>query len=291
MPSLRRWIIAALLAALGLLGGCSALRLAYNQGPEIAYWWLDGYADFDVLQKPRVRQAIGDWFAWHRRTQLPDYAALLVRAEADVAGDVKPEEVCRLASDVRERLVLAFEPAVPALAAIAPTLSDEQLQHIERRFAKVNDDFRDDYLQDSAEERQRAAVKRTVERTEMLYGPLERAQRERIVRGIAGSPFDPDVWLAERKARQADILATLRWLSTDKPAPDEARAALRALGQRIATSPHAAYRSYEKTLTLYNCQLAADVHNLSTPAQRHTAAKRLKGYENDVRALIAQDAR
>jgi hypothetical protein len=32
------------------LGGCSALRLSYNNAPTLLYWWLDGYADFDKSQ-------------------------------------------------------------------------------------------------------------------------------------------------------------------------------------------------------------------------------------------------
>ena len=29
-----------------LLGGCNALRVAYNTGPQLTWWWLDGYVDF-----------------------------------------------------------------------------------------------------------------------------------------------------------------------------------------------------------------------------------------------------
>ena len=31
-----------------LLAGCSAVRLAYNQAPDLMYWWLNGYVDFDA---------------------------------------------------------------------------------------------------------------------------------------------------------------------------------------------------------------------------------------------------
>ena len=39
----KAWIIVMLLPL--LLGGCSALRLSYGQGPLLAYWWLDGLVD------------------------------------------------------------------------------------------------------------------------------------------------------------------------------------------------------------------------------------------------------
>jgi len=75
--------------------GCSALRLSYGQGPTLAYWWLDGYADFSTEQAPRVRQALADWFAWHRATQLPEYAQALAALQGLAADKVTPAQVCQ----------------------------------------------------------------------------------------------------------------------------------------------------------------------------------------------------
>jgi len=52
-----------MLAATLLLSGCGvALRLGYNQGPSLAFRWLDGYAEFDDAQSLRVRGALDEWF-------------------------------------------------------------------------------------------------------------------------------------------------------------------------------------------------------------------------------------
>src|ERR1700704_4845539 len=77
MSCSRAWIIGVLLAALALLGGCTTARFAYGQAPALAYWWLDGYIDFDDAQETVVRDAIADWFRWPRPAQIPDYAELL----------------------------------------------------------------------------------------------------------------------------------------------------------------------------------------------------------------------
>ena len=47
-----RHIIGALLAALVLLGlgGCSAVKLSYQNAPELTYWWLDSYLDLNDTQ-------------------------------------------------------------------------------------------------------------------------------------------------------------------------------------------------------------------------------------------------
>ena len=82
-----RWpIIAALLLVLAALSGCGmALKLGYGQGSALAFRWLDGYADFDDAQSLRVRAALDEWFAWNRRTQLPDYADALSRVARGAA--------------------------------------------------------------------------------------------------------------------------------------------------------------------------------------------------------------
>jgi hypothetical protein len=60
----KAWIIGVLLLALGpLLAGCTALRLGYNNGPQLAWWWLDSWMDFSREQSPPVKHAIDHWFA------------------------------------------------------------------------------------------------------------------------------------------------------------------------------------------------------------------------------------
>ena len=54
-----RIIVALVLLAAGLTG-CSAVRFGYNQAPELVYWWLDGYVDFDDAQSRRVREMLGE---------------------------------------------------------------------------------------------------------------------------------------------------------------------------------------------------------------------------------------
>ena len=283
----RRWIIGLLCLALVGLGGCSAVRLGYNQAPELVYWWLDGYVDFDDAQSPRVRDALAQWFAWHRRTQLPDYTALLARAQVEVLADTTPERACGWWNDLRTRMDTAFEHAAPLAADLVVTLSPEQLKHVERRYAKANDEFRDEYLAGDASERLAKSVKRAVERAETIYGRLDEAQRERVAKVVAESPFDPALWLSERRRRQQDALATLRGLAGDAAARERTPAALRAWYGRIERSPRVAYRRYSEQLTQYNCVFSASLHNSTSSAQREAAAAKLKGWEGDLRALAA----
>ncbi len=280
-------IIATLGLALLLLSGCSAVRFGYNRAPDLAYWWLDGYADFNAAQKPQVRSAIAGWFAWHRRTQLTDYADLLARAEVEAAADTTPERACQWWADVGQRVDAVTDQVVLRAADVILTLTPAQIARIEKRYAKFNDDFRDDYLQPDLAERQREAQDRTVERTEMLYGRLDKPQRALIAEMLAASPFDPELWFSERQRRQQEALALLRKLVAEGAGHDQAEAALRGYFLHMKQSPNETYRRYADRLTQFNCGFTARLHNAMHPAQRQTAVGKLKGWEGDLRALAA----
>jgi hypothetical protein len=146
-------------------------------------------------------------------------------------------------------------------------------------------------MQQEADERLKAAVKRTVDRAEMLYGRLDERQRQLVAAGVAASPFDPAAWLAERQAVQNDTLQTLARLTAGGPGRADREsnlAGLQALAARVQRAPPGPYRSYQQRLTEYNCAFIAQLHNSTTPAQRQTARSKLKGWEEDLRALAAQ---
>lgn len=275
---------------LGALAGCSALKLAYGQAPTLAHWWIDGYLDLDGAQSDKARAALQELFRWHRATQLVDLADLLAKAQRQALAPATAAQVCQWTDELTERLNTVYEHAVPSMADVAMTLQPAQLRHLERRYAKANDEFKDDFLQASPAERQAASIKRAIERAEFFYGDLEAPQREVIARGVAASPFDAQAWLGERRARQADVLASLRRWTAERSSPEVVRAGLRQLGERTQRSVRDNYRSYQQRLLAYNCAFAADIHNATTPAQRQHAAKKLKAWEDDLRALSADAA-
>jgi hypothetical protein len=287
-----RWpIIVAVCLALTMTGGCSALRFGYNQAADLAYWWLDGFVDFDDAQTLQVRNGLAGWFAWHRGTQLPDYAQLLARAQTEVLVDSTPARVCEWWATLGSRMDSAFERAVPAGAELMLSIAPAQIRHMERRYAKANDEFRDDFLQADPAKRLKVSTERAIDRAELLYGKLDDAQKEQVARSIAQSPFDPELWFSERKRRQQDALQILRRLSAEGAGRDKAEAALRAYIERWSRSPREEYRRYSAALQSFNCGFAASLHNGTSAAQRQTAVQKLKGWEADMRALAAEAGR
>jgi len=275
-----------LLLCLTALAGCSSIRLAYGNAPQLLWWWLDGYVDFSSEQSPAVKQSLDKLHEWHRSTQLPELVALLASAQGPIIEPTTPAQACRWQTQVREALEPTLQRALQLAAEQLPGLGEAQFRHIEQRYAKGNAEMKRDFMQPDAEDRQDAAVKRTMERVERLYGRVGDAQKRVVREGVAASPFDPELWLAERQRRQRDVLQTLRRLATEKADAGTRLTALRGLAQRVERSPDADYRAYQQRLTDYNCAFAAQIHNGTTAAQRQKARETLKGWEEDLRPFI-----
>ncbi len=287
-----RWIIG--LALVVLLGACSVLRIGYSQAPTLTYWWIDGYADLNGEQSLKLREGIDRWFDWHRRVEMPRYATLLTRAQREVMEPtLTTDQLCAWRDEAQRRLDAALDEATPAFATLMVSLTPEQIGHMERKMAKDGDELKKDFAQADKAERTKAAFKRTLERYENLYGKLDDRQRTKLAELLAASPFDADRWLAERDRRNADLLALLTKVSTEGKRADsaaaqaQAQAAVRMVAERALRSPRPDYRAYQQRLTQENCALAAAMHNATTPAQRQYARNKLKGWEDDVRLIVA----
>jgi len=286
-PIVRRSIIAALaMALIAALPACSLIKLGYEQAGPLAFRWLDGYVDFDDAQSLKVRTALDDALAWHRRTQLPDYLQLLARAEAEVVGEATPERMCAWSGEIRSRIEPVVQYLAPTIADVAVTLSPAQLAHIDKRFAETNEEYREEHLQKNPQRRHKAELKRQIARAEMLYGDLDAAQRDLIAHSIAASPYNAEIAFAERKERQRDVLVLARHLRESMRGRDDAIAQVRAYLHGLDRSPREAYRRYAERLAVHQCTLASALHGAASVAQRREAARRLAGYRADVRSLI-----
>lgn len=283
-------IIGVLLLA-GTLAACSAVKTAYNQAPELAYWYLDGYADFTGAQSLQVKTGLTKLQAWHRQSQLPTYAEALQKWQQRVTANVTAAEACEVVADVRGKLLKVSGQVEVTAAAVASTLSPAQMQFMEAKFAKSNADFREEFIVGSADDRRSRRLKKAIKRAEMLYGTLHTEQLAVIAQTIDRSRFNPSLAFTEWQRRQQDVLKTVRSLSAAAgtpgaaESPEKSALAIRALIERTAESPDAAYRSYAKALSEQSCQGFAELHNKTTVVQRRKAVDNLKSYEQDFRLL------
>jgi len=287
-------IIRLLLAAslLAVLAGCSAVRLAYNNMPDLAYWWVDGYADLNEPQSLLLRAELARLHDWHRKTELPRIADLLGQIQQVAPADTNAEQICRLYADTRARFdaVTAQALAQPGTLALATRLTPAQFKHLEARFAKGNQEWRRERGSKDRTVRVAKRVETELDRAEQFYGTLDDPQRKLLQDAVSRSAFDPQRFFAERVRRQQDMLETLRSISGTGSNTDttQATTTLRAYVERTSRSPDPLYRAYAATALQENCQIYARLHNSTTAEQRNRAVARLAAYERDARELSTQ---
>ncbi len=283
-----RHIIGALLLALTALcmGACSATRLGYQNAPELGYWWLDSYFDFNNAQSLKLREDLASLQAWHRETELPIYVNMLSGLQKAALLDTTPEQLCRLYGEVRPRLQAILDRMEPTVSTLAPTLTSVQLDHLAQQFEKRNRKWREEWLDVTADQRENRRIRQMTERVENFYGRLGEPQIAVLRAGLAASPMDASLGHRESRRRQQDILQTLRPLPTASQGAASIASTLRGLLERSLDSPDPLYRNYLEKLTQAHCRTFAALHNSSTPAQRLRLLETLKDYQDDARALL-----
>lgn len=285
-PWRRLWIIGALLVGTLLgLGGCTALRLSYNNAETLAFWWMDDYFDFDKTQTERVRTDLADMARWHRREELPLLAELLENAQALAQKQPDAAQICALYERGLLRMQALAEHALPAMAAVAPTLRPSQLKDLAAHYDKSNRKWREEWLTTDTD----ALDKRTQkfrERLEDFYGPLSPDQSRQLQQRLAAAGLDEAQMYRERVRRQQEALRTLDGLRGDSAA--NAQAALGKLMKEYFESSDPAYRAYRDRSVAQTCEAMAQAHASATPQQRSNLVRKLQAYAQDVQVLRGQ---
>lgn len=292
MKSLPR--IAAIILALALslgLSACSAIKLGYSTLPEVAFWWLDGYVDFQEEQEPDARRELARLHDWHRREELPKLVEILARMEGMAGAEVTPQQACEVVAQVQVRIAAVAGQAAVGAGAIAPTMTAGQLRHLERRYRSRNEDFFKDWVSRPVPEQHEKRYALMLDRLESIYGRLEVPQRTVLRQAMERSMYNPGRILSERQRWQQDLLQALRQASAPDTPPATAAALVAGALQRMQQPPDAEYRAWRDALIQESCRTFSAVHQVTTPGQREQAARRLRAYQRDLRDLAGNGAR
>lgn len=269
-------------AALLLLQACSAIKLGYQQLPTLSYWWLDGTVSFSGSQSTAAKEAIDKLYQWHRREELPAYAALLQRTADMSAGNVQPEQLCRVVDEVQARLDTLMRQAVAQAAPVAMALGPRQLSHMARHWEQQNEEWEKEWLQGDAEARIERRLDKALSRYNSFYGELNAAQIALVKAQLVQSPWTAEWGRRDRQRRQQDLLSSLQRITQNNMTQAQAEAQLWGVWQRWLQPPDAGQRAVVQTLSQRACENLAQLHNTATPEQRQRVARRLRGYERDL---------
>ena len=285
-----RLVAATLLGSLlALLSGCSVVKLGYRGAGTFTLHWLDRYLELDNKQQTWASERIDAFYAWHRVTQLPEYAQWLTRRTALLKQDpVTAADLLALNADITTWLDIAATKALPDLAALALQLKPAQIAAIETKFAKNNAVFRKDFLDVDLDQRQVARYKTVMWLAELLFGRFSAEQQALIRRASDARPLINESWLSERVDRQRDLIATLRGIAADKPTSEATQDVLKPHVQRatgIGYIPDPVVRAQADAAAAQAAALSAMIVNMTTPEQKRHAIERLQQWAADLMDL------
>lgn len=159
----------AILTATLVLAGCTNSKLIigplYNRLDDQMRSEFNKLGDFNDAQVEAFEQAVGTFHVWHRQSEMPKYADLLAEiaqsigekdatSQADVDGWAADLE--QLSKNVRE-----CHPVNYSIDLIQ-SLTDKQIDFIERRFNSEREKNRDRYAGQTHEERVERRLKNIV---------------------------------------------------------------------------------------------------------------------------------
>jgi hypothetical protein len=272
-----------------LLAACSSLRLAYNNADTLLYWWLDAYVDFDSGQKADIKQDIGEFFRWHRKTQLQDYVQFLQRAQRQLHANPTTADLMADYVDIRDRTEALLLRSAPDIAELALSLKPEQLAAMEKKFAKNNADFRKKNMKGDAEDQNKFRFKKSMEQFELWFGGFSDEQEAIIRKASDARPLDNALWLDERMRRQLKIMNLARKIMKEQPSKQVAtqwvEELIRSGFDRFGVTERKAFFDSYTQSTL---ELVHTVVRISTPEQKAHAHKRMEGWIKDLNTLAAQ---
>ena len=288
-PFQNRLMYALLTLMLVVVAGCSSLRLAYNNGDTVLYWWLNAYVDLDRDQKGWVREDIDKLFDWHRKTQLKDYVEILRKGQKQVQGNPTQADLMADYSEIKSRTQSLLLKAAPDLADLARSLKPEQVAQMEKKFKSNNDDYRKKFLTGDQEKRQQLRYKKSMEQFELWFGSFSSEQEALIRKASDARPLDNEIWLDERSRRQRNVLALVQKVQNEKLGKEATVALINTLiKDSFDRLEHSDRKAFFDAFENSTAQMILTVIKIATPAQKTHAVKRMQGWIDDFNSLAAQ---
>lgn len=291
-PRRQRWLRRAsagaralALVALAALGGCgSVVRVAYNNGDFALRMVANDYFDLSAEQARLFDARFARLHEWHRREELPRYAAALEDAAGRVARGITAEDVAWAIGTVRARyralVARAIDEALPLVAGLTP----DNLAALERKLESGNRRYAAEYLSADAAANERARADSIAGRFEEWLGRISAEQRRLIAAYVQAQPRHLALRFEDRTARQRELVRTLG--ARDDPALVRER--LRAL---FLDYESRRADEYARSSAEWQQRLAGLVVGIAASAtrdQRDHAAGRLRRYAADFVALAAE---
>ncbi|QHA81550.1 hypothetical protein E3Z27_07555 [Pseudomonas mediterranea] len=265
------------IALLLLLTACSRIGLAYRNLDLIIPWTLNDYLEINGEQKDWFNERLKEHLSWHCTTQLPGYLDWLDRLKIMVQNDQVTDEA--LQQRTREAKAAIAETAreiTPSAIELLQGLNDEQVADMDAAFIKDQRKRQQEYLKPSLQQQIQERSERMEKRLNDWLGPLNIAQRQRVVAWSTALADQNQQWIANRAHWQNQFSAAV----AQRHDPDFPKRIEQLLVNRESLWTPAYREAYNNTEAQAR-SLLIDLMADSTPPQRERLLKKIDGVKKD----------
>jgi hypothetical protein len=264
------------------------MKLGYQQGDHLAYWWIDQYVDVADNQEELTKEAIARFFAWHRKDQLPEIAGLLRRAKTEVQLPVNSQQVEQIQDDVQRLARAAYDKTLPDVADLLLTLTPDQIDRMRDKFKDGNEKYAKKFMRGTTDKQVDARYDKVMDYAKLIYGRFSSEQEAAIRKAVQPVVLEQEARYQERIKRQQAWLALAQKVQTQHPSKDQVMAMLRQFGDQWQKPPGRERAANYEAANDAGVALTVAVANMTTPEQKKHAAERFQGWIDDAQSLMRE---
>ena len=261
-----------------LLVGCSTTTLIYNRIDFLVPWYLGNYVELTKSQKQYLDELLIPFFSWHRYEELPKYLEIINSTENILEGEVKPEAIVTIASNVVKSWFRLEREVLVWMTPLVSNLNDEQIQSFLQVMQKKATEYENKNLGRSDNDYRQDIYEKIRDNLQQFMGELSQQQLTVVKTYSEDMHRDDGMWLQNRKALLVSLSSIL-----------ERDSGWKERLSRINQRDDPVSRSYRET-NVHNLDviyhLIAEVLNTRSEKQDKRIRRQLSKYRTDIETLM-----
>ena len=191
-----------------VLTGCSN-QFVYDRIDQLAQFYIERYVDLNGAQSSLLKVNLETIKKWHRQDELAGYLEFLDKVELDTRGKITAASVAEWAVQLRWSYVQIRDKVLPALVAVAETLTAGQIEEFAANMEKRNKEQERELLSRDETEYRESVGEEMEGRLVVWLGRLTPEQKRRLQQAVNEFERLDRQWLEHRRDWQQGIVREL----------------------------------------------------------------------------------
>jgi len=202
-------------ATITLFTACTT-KIMYNYLDWIAEWYATDLVTLNDEQDWLLNDAVKSELAWHRKHQLPFYIESLEELEKNIQAGLSQDHLKKFYTIHEHGWVELKHRLAPTISRLLKTLSDGQINELEKNLKDQENDLAEKYVNKPADELITERSERMVDKIEDWTGSLNKQQIQLIQNWSLKVKPVSKTWIETRKQWQTNLIHILRY-NRDNP--------------------------------------------------------------------------